>query len=73
MELTEKQGAKTSAVTETAHTRGKYPGDILVTFRANKSQFTSLLEILFVILVVYTTFSGTALIWEMPCYLIDLT
>jgi len=67
VEVTEKQGGKASAVTETAHTRSKYPGEILVTFRTNKSQFTSLLEILFVILVVYDTFSKTALIWEIPC------
>lgn len=67
MDVVEKEEAKISAMTEMAHRRNKYPGDILVTFRANKSQFTSLLEILFVILVVYATFEGTALIWEMPC------
>lgn len=52
MELIEKQEVKTSAVTEAAHTRSKYPGDILVTFRVNKNQFTSLLEMLVVSLVV---------------------
>lgn len=44
MDIIEKQEAKMSAVIEMAHIRSKYPGDILVIFRANKSQFASLLE-----------------------------
>lgn len=53
MEVIEKQGAQRAAVSERAHTGSQYPGDILDMFRANKSKLTSLLDILFVILVVY--------------------